>query len=209
MGNRAVLTTKDRRVSCYLHWNGSIDTIEPLLKYCELKGYRSPETDSYGWARVCQVLGNFFGGTCSIGIDAYSDDARENPGDNGIYVIGDSWKIVDRIYPYEGYEEFREHDFAGMLRAFDDAMPESERLGEFLESVEIPACELEVGDEVWLRGIGDSWEAHEVAGFGKPRSRHGKGPDMPYVKRFDHDGDWLWNANNFVEADTVRIRPRG
>ena len=208
MGNRCVITTPQRRVGLYLHWNGSIDTVEPLLKYCELKGYRSPEADCYGWARMCAVMCNFFGGTLSVGIDAYIDDERENPGDNGIYVIS-NWKVVERVYPYDGYEEIREHDFDGMLRALDDAMPEGERLGEFLDSVEIPATELVAGDMVWVRGIRDAWELHEVAGFGKPRSRCGEGPDMPYVKRYDHDGDWLWNANNFIDSETVRIRPRG
>ena len=208
MGNRAVLTTEERRVSCYLHWNGSIDTVEPLLKYCELKGYRSPEADSYGWARICQVMGNFFGGACSIGIDAYTDDKHENPGDNGIYVIGDNWKIVDRIYPYDGYEETREHDFAGMLRALDESMPEGERLGEYLGSVEVPTSDLKVGDEVWLPAPDGTRQAFPVAGFGRPSSRKGAGPEMPYVERFDHDGDFLWNANNFISSETVRIRPR-
>ena len=157
---------------------------------------------------MCAVMCNFFGGTLSVGIDAYTDDERENPGDNGIYVIS-NWKLVERVYPYDGYEEIREHDFDGMLRALDDAMPEGERLGEFLDSVEIPATELVAGDMVWVRGIRDAWELHEVAGFGKPRSRRGEGPDMPDVKRYDHDGDWLWNANNFIDSETVRIRPRG
>ena len=61
MGNQAVITTKDRKLGVYVHWNGGRDTIQPLLKYCELKGYRPPSSDPYGWARLCQVLGNFFG----------------------------------------------------------------------------------------------------------------------------------------------------
>ena len=52
MGNRAVITTKDHDLALYLHWNGGRDTVEPLLKYCELKGYRSPSSDCYGWARI-------------------------------------------------------------------------------------------------------------------------------------------------------------
>lgn len=42
MGNRAVITTKERKIGLYLHWNGGRDTVEPLLKYCELQGYRPP-----------------------------------------------------------------------------------------------------------------------------------------------------------------------
>ena len=118
MGNRAVITTKDRKIGLYLHWNGGRDTVEPLLRYCELKGYRAPSQDDYGWARICQVLGNFFGGTHCVGIGAYTDDERMNPGDNGIYVI-DGWEITGRIYPYEHFEEQREYPFDEMLRAFD------------------------------------------------------------------------------------------
>ena len=36
------------------------------------------------WARICQVVGNFFGGTLSVGIGPYTDDASMDPGDNGI-----------------------------------------------------------------------------------------------------------------------------
>ena len=63
MGNRAIITTPERKVGLYVHWNGGRDTIEPLLRYCELKGYRDPAKDDYGWARMAQVLGNFFDGT--------------------------------------------------------------------------------------------------------------------------------------------------
>lgn len=43
MGNRAVIITPDKNLALYLHWNGGRDTVEPLLKYCELQGYRPPE----------------------------------------------------------------------------------------------------------------------------------------------------------------------
>ena len=58
MGNRAVITTisaepKDSTaIGCYIHWNGGRDSVEAFLTYCKLKGYRPPETDCYGWARL-------------------------------------------------------------------------------------------------------------------------------------------------------------
>lgn len=110
MGNRAVITTAERKIGLYLHWNGGRDTVEPLLRYCELKGYRAPSNDDYGWARLCQVVGNFFGGTLSVGIMPYSDDGCMDPGDNGIYVI-EGWRIADRVLPYEGFVEQSSHDF--------------------------------------------------------------------------------------------------
>lgn len=164
MGNRAVITTRERKVGLYLHWNGGCDTVEPLLRYCELQGYRPPSEDDYGWARLAQVVGNFFGGALSVGVGAYTTDVRMDPGDNGVYVI-DGWRIVERLRterreggsPHvvrfaEEREGQRGHGFDEMLRAFDEAMPERLRLGEFLDAVEVLASELRIGDEVWLRG---------------------------------------------------------
>ena len=80
MGNRAIITTQERKIGLYPHWNGGRDTVEPLLLCCELQGYRPPSSDSYGWACICQVVGNFFGGTLSVGIGPYTDDAGMDPG---------------------------------------------------------------------------------------------------------------------------------
>ena len=33
-------------------------------------------------------------------------------------------------------------------------------------------------------------------------------PDRPYVARYGCDGDFSWNANNYVHGDTAMIRPR-
>ena len=139
MGNRAVITTPERKIGLYLHWNGGRDTVEPLLRYCELKGYRPPSADTYGWARMAQVMGNFFGGTLSVGIGTYTDDERMDPGDNGIYVI-DGWRIVERLRakhddgwrpagtePIPAEDEQGVYDFDEMLHALDRAMPEGER----------------------------------------------------------------------------------
>ena len=92
MGNRAVITTKEgyiiqeSNLGVYLHWNGGRDSVEAFLKYCELKGFRSPENDCYGWARLCQVIGNFFGGGNSVGIDVV-ENLDCNNFDNGVYII--------------------------------------------------------------------------------------------------------------------------
>lgn len=199
MGNRAVITTPNRRIGLYLHWNGGRDTVEPLLCYCELKGYRSPDWDNYGWARLAQVAANFFGGTCSIGIDAYTTDTQMNPDDNGIYVIED-WHIVERIYPYEGFEEQDEYDFDEMLRVFDDSMPEGERLGDYLDAELVDTSSLSLGDEVWMREVDDSFKHYPVVAF--------EDGGTPLIARYDHNGDWSLNPNNRVEGNVVRIACR-
>ena len=126
MGNRAVITTRSKDIGVYLHWNGGRDSVEAFLKYCKLKGYRPPELDCYGWARLCQVIGNFFGGELSIGIDKYDKLDKDN-GDNGVYVI-EKWNIVDRLFI--SWPEQHEYDLIGMLKSINNAQPEKERLSE-------------------------------------------------------------------------------
>lgn len=196
MGNRAIITTPERKIGLYLHWNGGRDTVEPLLHYCELKGYHPPSTDCYGWARLAQVVGNFFGGTTSVGVCAYTDDRKMNPGDNGIYVI-EGWGIVERIYPYESFTEQNEHGFDEILHALDESMPEDERLGGFLDSVEIPTSKLKLGDKVWIQNIDGHWSLYPVVDFDSDNT--------PLVARYDHDGDWSWNPNNRITEETIHI----
>lgn len=220
MGNRAVITTRDRKLGVYVHWNGGRDTIQPLLKYCELKGYRPPSRDSYGWARLCQVLGNFFGGTTCVGICPYTTDRKMDPGDNGIYVI-DGWNIVERLTAdydkdynivgmrsYAPSEEQHEYGFDEMLRVFDQCMPEEDRLGEYLDAVEVPVAELQLGDMVWMREADDKFKAYPVVGFGTGAVNGADREGVAYVKRFDHHGDYSWNGNNYPQGETCRIAPR-
>lgn len=130
MGNRAVITTKSNfkhnGIGVYLHWNGGRDSVEAFLKYCALKGYRSPETDCYGWARLCQVIGNFFGGDTALGIDTLDHLDCAN-GDNGVYFI-ENWKIVGR--KYQVGPEQHEYDLIDMLHEIDGTQPE--KLDSFL-----------------------------------------------------------------------------
>lgn len=209
MGNRAVITTREHEVGVYLHWNGGRDTIEPLLRYCELQGYRPPSSDDYGWARICQVMGNFFGGGLSVGVDRF--ERLADPGDNGVYVI-DGWRVVGREGLYPGFSEQREYDFREMLHALDEAMPPQCQLGEYLDAVEVPVSELQLGDEVWMRGV-DGLATYPVVGFSErpvPLAQGGGSLERrPYVAMYDHDGDWSWNLNNYPKDDIARIRPRG
>lgn len=131
MGNRAVITTKENfdnnGVGIYVHWNGGRDSVEAFLKYCELKGFRSPETDDYGWARLAQVIANYFGGDgLSIGVNRVDHLDCDN-GDNGTYFIKD-WKIVGRKY-FEWTEQ-QEYPLKGMLEDIDNTQPDHVKLTE-------------------------------------------------------------------------------
>lgn len=131
MGNRAVITTStaldvkgSSDLGVYLHWNGGRDSVEAFLTYCKIRGFRAPEHDNYGWARLCQVIGNFFGGELSVGIDkCYSLDCDNY--DNGTYIIK-GWEIVDRKYQRCG--EQQNYDLLDMVRAINEAQPVKDQL---------------------------------------------------------------------------------
>ena len=207
MGNRTVITTKEgfenNSLGIYLHWNGGRDSVEAFLKYCELKGYRSPSEDNYGWARLCQVIGNFFGGSLSVGIDVVSNLDCNN-GDNGTYIIN-GWKIVDRKY-FEGRTEQTNYDMDDMLMEIDIAMPESEQIGEYLKAKEIPTSEVKVGDTVLIMDYNGKVLKCHVMGFGKDEFRNGMNVNgVPYVDLY---GDYFScdkNINNYICTKTVKV----
>lgn len=133
MGNRAVITAcrdenvkESKEIGIYLHWNGGYDSVNAFLTYCKFRGFRKPNEDTYGWARLCQVIANFFGGDLSIGIGQCCNLDCDN-WDNGVYVI-DGWDIVDRKY-FSGCEQ-QEYDLAKLLVDIDKLQPENDRLGE-------------------------------------------------------------------------------
>lgn len=128
MGNRAVITNKKKKIGIYLHWNGGRDSVEAFLLYCKLKGVRDLYSDpDYGFARMCQIIGNFFGGTTSIGVGLYEELDTDNY-DNGVYVIDENWNIVERLF-HKG-EEQHNNDLFTMLREIDRSQPEGEKLGD-------------------------------------------------------------------------------
>jgi len=126
MGNRAVIATEKKDFGVYLHWNGGRDSVEAFLLYCRLRGFRPPEEDNYGWARLCQVLGNFFGKDgSSVGIGPYGEMDTDNY-DNGVYVIRD-WRVVGREYK-RGFEQTSGASLLQLLADVNRAQPEAQRL---------------------------------------------------------------------------------
>lgn len=125
MGNRAVITDKTMEIGVYLHWNGGRDSVEAFLEYCNRRGFRDVNEDrSYAFARLTQVIGNFFGGDLSVGIDLCKNLDCDNY-DNGVYII-DGWKIVDRKY-FSGIEQ-DQHSLEDMIMAIDKEQPYNDRL---------------------------------------------------------------------------------
>lgn len=207
MGNRAVITTKanfeNNGVGVYLHWNGGYDSVSAFLKYCELKGYRSPDSDCYGFARLCQVIGNFFGGSTSIGINTVDKLDCDN-WDNGVYIIED-WKIVDRKY-FKGAEQMN-HAMEDMLMEIDEAMPKDEQIGEYIKAKEILATEVKIGDTVILMDYDGKVSKHNVVGFGSGNTfvNGTNVSGLPYVDAYGDYFSHNKNINNYIRTETVRI----
>lgn len=168
MGNRAIILNKNdmladgkinpNQIGVYLHWNGGRDSVSAFLKYCKLKGYRSPSTDCYGWACLCNVISNFFGDGMSLGIDIASRLDCDNY-DNGVYII-DRWEIVGRLYNH-GTEQAN-YDVDSFVLELNERMPGQSRmdarvLKELLKAEEVPYQELTMGNVIWTQYSGD-WE---------------------------------------------------
>jgi hypothetical protein len=201
MGNRAVITTKENfennGIGIYLHWNGGRDSIEAFLKYCELRNFRSPDTDCYGWARLTQIIANFFGmDGLSVGIDTVDHLDCDNF-DNGVYFI-EGWKIVGREY-FSGAEQ-DEYKMCDMLKAIDDAQPEP--LGDYLTAEIVPVSDLKVGDKVYFRKWNNSIKVVTIVGFGEDIIVNGHNvKGLPFAEIVNDSRD---NPNNYIYDSTVR-----
>ena len=106
MGNRAVIafqeenwrTVQPDSLGIYLHWNGGPDSVTAFLDAAKELGIR--REDEYGAARLCQIIGNWFGGILSIGIGTCRTMDTDN-GDNGTYVVDlkqHGWMIARRLH---------------------------------------------------------------------------------------------------------------
>lgn len=201
MGNRAVITTKanfeNNGIGIYLHWNGGRDSVEAFLKYCELRNFRSPETDCYGWARLTQVIANFFGmDGLSVGIDTVDRLDCDNF-DNGVYFI-ENWKIVGR--EYHSGEEQQEYGLNEMLQVIDEAQPDP--LGAYLTAPEVPVSDLKVGDRVYIHKWDNSILIVTILGFGEDTIVNGHNvKGLPFAAIVN---DSRSNPNNYIYTDVVR-----
>lgn len=101
MANRAVITTSsvpNTGTGIYIHWNGGPESVLAFLQTCKDRKYRDPAGDApYAMARLCGVICEFFGvdSSAGMGIGPTVELDTDN-GDNGTYVIGKDWRIVNR-----------------------------------------------------------------------------------------------------------------
>lgn len=200
MGNRAVITTDYRpnSLGLYLHWNGGRDSIEAFLTYCKLHNWNGSGTDAL--VKLIHVITNVLGSD-SVELDMNKRLDCDN-GDNGVYVIDSDWNIVDRKC-FDGMEQ-HEYDLNEFIHDIDKEMPESERLGAYLDSESINPADIEVGDTITFINRRDEIIVKEVIGYGTDRYVNGiQTNGVPYVNLFDseHPED---NPNNYLTKDHCR-----
>ena len=123
MGNRAVIAFQDEShdevqpdsVGIYLHWNGGPESVTAFLDAAKELGVR--REDEYGAARLCQVIGNWFGSTLSLGIGVCRNMDIDN-GDNGTYVVdlqNHGWEVARRIHGFGYCSKYANRHYAGIL----------------------------------------------------------------------------------------------
>lgn len=135
MGNRAVITTKTHkfnksksRIGLYLHWNGGRDSVDAFLAYAKAKGVRDAESEpEYCFARLAQIIGNFFGGNASVGVCTLTPEDIEDRCkgwwlDNGVYFIDEEFRVV------EGKGKEGEYSLRKFLNEINDHQPTEEKL---------------------------------------------------------------------------------
>ena len=143
MGDRAVITTEDKEMGVYLHWDGDITSVTAFLTWCKLRGIRAPDYQNYGWARLCQVIANYIEGAyygaarrigceetfsgLSVGVDRYENLQGSADWDNGTYIIK-GWDIVGR--EGAGDDEECGEWLYGLLCDINRYQPEGMRLDE-------------------------------------------------------------------------------
>ncbi len=134
MGNRAVITTEDKTIGVYFHWQGGYDFVYPLLQFCSDIGIPSPEKNPVlGFGAIANIMRAFNTPTKqlfyipSFVMDSLVDDVEINlyerldcdNHDNGVVYVIKNWKIIKRLF-HECPEQVA-YDFGEMYKRYHKA----------------------------------------------------------------------------------------
>jgi hypothetical protein len=112
MGNRAVITLAKKptsnSVGIYLHWNGGAESVLAFAEAAKHFGVRLHD-ETYASARLAQIIGNFFGGTLSVGVGILKQLDCENY-DNGTYKVSFEGDAVVIEQSKDGKKDWRRLD---------------------------------------------------------------------------------------------------
>jgi len=127
MGNRALITTapyKNTNPAIYVHWNGGQGSVQAFCNVARDLRVRDPLSNSeYALARLAQIIGNYFGGTLSLGITKAGQDWGC---DNGVYTIGEGWQLAQSkgklAAQLEPIDSLCQYESAQLSKVYTDAM---------------------------------------------------------------------------------------
>ena len=196
MGNRAFLYPESAKpgkktLGVYLHWNGGPDSVIPLIRYCKAKRFRK-FSDGYGVARLCQVMGNFFGGTTSLGVEYERPeyvDTNHKP-----YCITDDWEIKN-IDDYRDDDWPTEQQIREFLVALNDSQPREERIPEQFMFSDKPDLST-VREKTKIIWFDDCYEKY------KKGTVYMNAEGKPALKRWSN---WKTNRNACLENIDFRL----
>lgn len=129
MGNRAVITTEDKTIGVYFHWQGGYDSVYPLLQFCSDIRIPSPEKNPVlGFGAIANIMRVFNTHKTTFYIPSFVMDSLVDSveinlferldcdnQDNGVYVIK-NWKIIKRLF-HKGPEQVG-YDFDEMYKRY-------------------------------------------------------------------------------------------
>ena len=216
MSENAAIVSKNSNLYLYLHWYGEECEVRGLLEYCRDRGFRTPDFNDYGWARLCQVAANYVddsGLGCGIGSFESLESLVKSGFDNGIYVI-DGWDIIDRKFASQRDEEvdyFNEADPLAIKLIeceIDSHQPPSQQLGStYLLAREVERDDLELGDRVFMRGHNYKPVVTTVIGLGCGMVNGHDVTGVPYTNMYagSRDNPPEHNIKNYILNDKVRL----
>jgi hypothetical protein len=182
--------------------------VAAFLRYAELAGLPPLTADGGGYAQLLTVLVNFVGNdglTVALATFDSRRRAEDFDSDNGVYLVR-GHEIVGRIAAPRIEQDA--HDLNEMLHALDQAQPEADRLGGYLDATERLTDSLTVGERVWVRdhfSRNSRYILRTVIGHGTGAYVNGAGrPGVPYVDRFDNQ-DNSKNPNSYISTPTAYV----
>ncbi len=203
MGNRAVITTPEKKFGLYLHWQGGRDSIEAFLEYAKLIGAESSGLEML--VDLHRIIANFQPGT-TVQIYPY-DKCDTNNYDNGVYIV-DNLEIVGR--EFAPAREQMEYDRQEMMLAIDERQPKEWQIGVYIQGKPIAAKDIRPGMIVtWIDWAGNV-EVQKVVGRISPNKANDytrNGIDtrgLCYVNRWGSENP-AENCNNYIR-DSMQPR---